>query len=355
VNYELTSLSAEEVCQWDQLIAPFRNRYLFHQKAWLEYVGACQNAEIRFWSIREGCRTVGYFPGGIIRKGPYRILGSPLKGWCTNFMGPIFLDGFEHDAFLRALNELAKREQFAMVEIEQPALHEQAFVTHGFEPVSCHNIVVRLEPHQPGKMWERLDSKVRTKVRKAKRSGLKAELTADPGIAEVYYEQFSMRLIEKKYSPPYGLRNAQLLCEHLMPRDLILAICVRDPQGQIVATALYPHDEETLYGWGRSSRSDAWKFAANEYVQWTAMELAASRGLKFYNMGSYGRFFGKFGGNLQDVVRWHKFYSKTARLARSGYEVFHRKQIRLRGWWKNVIGEDAAPQRILLPAPRVKE
>ena len=355
MNYELTSLSAEEVCQWDQLIAPFRNRYLFHQKAWLEYVGACQNAEIRFWSIREGCRTVGYFPGGIIRKGPYRILGSPLKGWCTNFMGPIFLDGFEHDAFLRALNELAKREQFAMVEIEQPALHEQAFVTHGFEPVSCHNIVVRLEPHQPGKMWERLDSKVRTKVRKAKRSGLKAELTADPGIAEVYYEQFSMRLIEKKYSPPYGLRNAQLLCEHLMPRDLILAICVRDPQGQIVATALYPHDEETLYGWGRSSRSDAWKFAANEYVQWTAMELAASRGLKFYNMGSYGRFFGKFGGNLQDVVRWHKFYSKTARLARSGYEVFHRKQIRLRGWWKNVIGEDAAPQRILLPAPRVKE
>jgi len=250
-------------------------------------------------------------------------------------MGPIFLDGFEHNAFLRALDELAKGEQLAMVEIEHPALPEQALVAHGFEPVSCPNIVVRLEPGQPDKMWEQLDSKVRTKVRKARRSGLKAELTTDPGIAEVYYEQFSRRLIEKNYYPPYGSRSARLLCEYLMPRDLILAICVRDLRGQIVATALYPHDEETLYGWGRSSRSDAWHVAANEYVQWTAIELAASRRLKFYNMGSYGRFFAKFGGDLQEVVRWHKFYSQTARLARLSYEVFHRKQIRLRGCWEH--------------------
>jgi hypothetical protein len=341
MKYELSPLSAEEVSHWDELIAPWRNRYLFHQKAWLEYLEGSQNAEIRFWAIREASRTVGYFPGGIIRKGPYRILGSPLKGWCTNFMGPIFSQGFDHNAFFRAIDELAKREKLAMVEIEQPALAEQAFLAHGFEPVSCPNIVVQLKPFQPDRMWEQLDSKVRTKLRKAKQFGLKAELTTDPRIADVYNEQFSRRLIEKKLAPPYDQRNARLLCEYLMPRDLILAICVRDPQGETVATALYPHDEETLYGWGRSSRSDAWHRAANEYVQWTAMEMAASRGLKYYNMASYGRFFSKFGGDLQEIRRWHKFYSPTARLARSGYEVLHRKQIRLRGWWKSVVGEDA--------------
>jgi hypothetical protein len=335
-NYQLEPLLEDQVVRWDELIASYPNRYLYHRKAWLDYISASQNAEIRFWAIREGSRTVGYFSGGVIRKGPYRILGSPLKGWCTNFMGPVFSEGFDEDAFFRAIDALALAEGFAMVEIEQPALSKDAFQRRGFEPVCCPNLVVRLEPGHPERMWERLDSKVRTKVRKAKRLGLTAELTTDPGIAEIYYEQFLGRLVEKTYVPPYGPETPRLLCEYLMPHDLILALRVRDPKGRTIATALYPHDGQTLYGWGRSSRSDAWEFCPNEYVQWMMIELAASRGLKYYNMCSYGEFFGKFGGDLGEVTRWHKFYSQTARFARTGYEIFHRQQIRLRGWWKNV-------------------
>jgi hypothetical protein len=77
--------------------------------------------------------------------------------------------------------------------------------------------------------------------------------------------------------------------------------------GEVIATALYPRDETTFYGWGRSSERSAWHCCPNEFLQWSAIEVAANQGLCFYNVCSYGQFFGKFGGTLQEVARWHKF------------------------------------------------
>jgi hypothetical protein len=341
--YRLEPLTTREVFQWDDLIKPFGNRYLFHRKPWLEYLSASQNVEIRFWAIREGSETVGYFCGGIVRKGPYRILGSPLKGWCTNYMGPVLCAGFDQDAFFQAIDELARREQFAMVEMEQPALSTGTFARHGFEAVFSPNIVLRLDPKRPDRMWERLNTRVRTKVRKARKSGLTAMLTMDPSIADVYFEQLSKQLLTKeKVIPQYGRETPALLCKYLMPRDLLFAIDLRDAMGETVATGLFPHDEETIYGWGRSSRPEAWPSSPNELLEWSAVELAASRGLKLFNMCTSGRFSSKFGGDFREAVRWHKFYLPSARLARYGYEMVRRQQIRVSGWWEHLVQRTAS-------------
>ena len=99
VRYELEPLTSEEQETWDARIAGYESAHLFHRRAWLDYLAESQGVQIRQWAIREAGRTVGYFCAGIFRKGPFRILGSPLKSWGTNFMGPVVNSDFSAEAF----------------------------------------------------------------------------------------------------------------------------------------------------------------------------------------------------------------------------------------------------------------
>ena len=61
--------------------------------------------------------------------------------------------------------------------------------------------------------------------------------------------------------------------------------------------------------------------------------------MRVYNMCGYGYFKSKFGGALEEPIRWHKCYSATAKWARQAYAAYFDKQIRLRGWWQHLIQE----------------
>ena len=109
LEYQLEPLGEQEATRWDSLIAPHKSCELFHRKVWLDYLAASQAAEIRLWAIRAGGETVGYFCGGIIRRGPFKILGSPLRGWNTNFMGPVANDDLDQVKFLADLLKILIR------------------------------------------------------------------------------------------------------------------------------------------------------------------------------------------------------------------------------------------------------
>src|SRR6266702_1957691 len=113
-KYRLEPLGEHEAARWDELIAPYESRQLFHRKVWRDYLAASHRIDVRLWAFRDRNSIVGYFCGGALRKGPFRILGSPLTGWGTNFLGPVANCDFDQRAFLKALDELAHLERFAM-------------------------------------------------------------------------------------------------------------------------------------------------------------------------------------------------------------------------------------------------
>jgi CelD/BcsL family acetyltransferase involved in cellulose biosynthesis len=333
-TYALEPLPPEEAARWDELIAPYETRQLFHRRAWLDYLAASRPLQVRLWAIRERGRTVGYFCGGIMRKGPFRILGSPLKGWGTNFMGPIAGPDLDQRAFLRAVDELAARERLAVVEMESPELRDGPMETHGYEPLHQQTYVVELSPGDPAKVWDRIDLKSRQKIRKAKRLGASVREATGAAFAAEFYDQFVEVLARKTLSPPYGPECPRALLEVLAPRGMVYALDVTDPDGRSIATGIFPHDDRTVYYWGGASRLAGWQFSPNDLLQWAAMETACLRGLQIYNMCGYGYFKSKFGGVLEHPKRWHKNYSAAARWARRGYELYFEQRIRLHGWWR---------------------
>ncbi len=332
-RYVLEPLSASELARWDELVAPYTSRELFHRKVWLDYLAASRGVQPRFWTLRERGATVGYLSGAVVQKGPFRILGSPLKGWGTNFMGPLVNDGVDQPAFLRAVDRLAEDEGIAMVEMENPILSAGEMSRFGYESVSQPTYLVSLTPGHPNTMWDRLDLKSRQKVRKSKKNGLTVEETDDRAITDVFYDQFVEVLGRKNLFPPYDRACPRVLFDLLKPLGLLYALRVRDSQGEIVATGLFPHDDRSVYMWGAASRISAWRFSPNDLLQWALMERAAADGLTVYNMCGFGYFKNKFGGELIEPRRWHKFNWRSARWARGAYEKYFQHRIRLQSWW----------------------
>src|SRR5271166_3186289 len=159
LRYELEPLIKEELETWDARIADYESVHLFHRRAWLDYLAESQGADIRHWAIREAGRTAGYLCAGVFNKGPFRILGSPLKSWGTNFLGPAVNSGFSAEAFLQSLDELAAREGLATLEIENPVLDAGLMASRGYEVRVDSTYIIELTPHNQDRVWERIDKK----------------------------------------------------------------------------------------------------------------------------------------------------------------------------------------------------
>lgn len=333
-SIQLLPLDEEEARRWDDLTASYQTRQLFHRRAWLDYLQASAGTTIRMWSVHAGERRVGYFSGGVLRKGPFRILGSPLRGWGTNFMGYVVDEEIDQPSLLAALDRLARQERLDMTELEHPLLRADALLAAGYEADSGCTYLVPLTPSDPELMWQRIHAKKRNQIRKAMRSGLTIEDTDDPALADEFYDCFLALMCQKGLVPPYPREYPRLLIRHLKRADLLFCLRVRDGNGRVLATGLFPHDDRTVYFWGGASWHDGRELNPNDYLQWSVMRLAAERGLNAYNMCGGGRFKRGFGGDLVTVQRWHKCYSRPARWARRGYELYFHARIRVEARWQ---------------------
>ncbi len=335
-RYTLEPLTDAQSARWDELISPYESAQLFHRSPWLDYLTASRGIDFRFWAIKDLNAVVGYFCGGLVQKGPFRLLGSPLKGWGTNYLGPIVGARFDQVEFLRALDGLAVRERLAMTELESPTLSPDKLEASSYEAIRGWTYLVDLIPGNPDAMWGTLDSTARNRVRKATKAGLTIEDTDDLTIADEFYDQYCELLKQKGFPPPYPRDYARLLVHHLKKADMLFALRVRDASGRLLATGLFPHDRKTVYFWGGASWFDGRHLCPNEFLHWSLMRFAAGSGLQHYDMCGYGRFKRKFGGALIPITRWHKAHWRTARWARRAYQY----------WFDGLAGRRLWPARL---------
>ena len=115
-------------------------------------------------------------------------------------------------------------------------------------------------------------------------------------MTDEYYDEFMEVMTRKGLFPPYGSDRPRLLFRHLYPNDMLLAVQVLSPEGQSIATGLFPHDDKTIYYWGGASRLTGRQYSPNDLMHWSVMEWALKHGLTAYNMCGPGKFKQKFGG-----------------------------------------------------------
>jgi hypothetical protein len=320
------------------LLDRFADRTVFQTRSWLRFIAETQNAVPVVAELSDGGSPVGFFTGLVLSRFGLRILGSSFPGWTTPYIGFNLLTGVSRAAALAAVEELAfGRLKCVHLEVSDPYFTPQDGKALGFTAehyASYRSDLTRSEDE----IFESMDSACRRCIRKAEKSGVTIEEAHDAGFADEYYEQLKEVFAKQGLVPTYDVQRVRALVRHLEPTGRILLLRARDPQGQCIATGIFPGFNRLSEFWGNASFRSGQALRPNEAIHWYAIRYWKRRGIEVHDWGGEGKYKEKYGCVPHNVPWFTKSrYKMLSRLRDEAKKAFQRKQ-RLAGWIKTMRG-----------------
>ncbi len=297
---EMHRVAAENLCPVEE----FDDHYICQTQAWLNFVQETQGAEPIFAELREHGKVVGQFRGLMLRKfGLLRMLGSPLPGWTTAYMGFNLRPGVERRKALAALPEFAfGKLGCAHLEVMDRALTPADYDALGFRYRFVSGFEIDLQRSED-EIFNEMNSACRRCIRKAEKSGVILEAASDEAFVDDFYNQLQDVFAKQKLVPTYKRERVAALIKHLLPTGNLLLVRARDPEGNCIATGIFPGINQMMYFWGGASWRADQNLRPNEALQWFAIRYWKERGISSYDMGGAGEYKRKYGGR-EIAVPW---------------------------------------------------
>jgi CelD/BcsL family acetyltransferase involved in cellulose biosynthesis len=340
---ELTRLHLDE-CDWDAMDRR-DDRVIFQTREWLSFIAATQNAEPVVCALLDAGHIRGYFTGCFIRRYGVRILGSPFPGWTTSYMGfNLDEDVLRREAAQALLGFASRTLRVPYVELRDRLLLADDAAALGLRHEWFTTFEVDLSPTDD-EILARMKGTARTSIRKAQKEGVLIEEASDRSFADDYYAQLLDVFAKQSLRPTYGVDRVRALIEHVHPTGRLLLLRARNPEGECIATAIFPAMNSTAYFWGGASWRSHQRLHPNEALFWYAMRYWRERGVTTLDMGGGGDYKRKFG--VVDLAVPHITHSRFAGLAsmRAAARYLHTSE-RLRRLRTSVLGRtDAAGRR----------
>ena len=291
---------------WEREWSTFADRHVFQSAGWISFLAEDLKAEPVLAALKEDDKILGYFTGLIIRKFGMKILGSPFRGWSTAYMGFNLRPGVSRRTAAEALPRFAFRELGCIhFEVTDMFMTEADLDGLGFSQVRHPTLEVDLTRSEED-LFNNFTKSCRWTVRKAEKNGVVIEEAADARFAEDYSSQLDEVFAKQSMMAYFGVDRVRVLMKHLQPAGNLLLLRARDPQGNCIATALFPATHEFSFYWGGASLRSGQKLYPNELLQWHAIRYWKSRGMKVYNMIGNKEFKQKFGGRETFVPMFYQ-------------------------------------------------
>jgi hypothetical protein len=323
VTLEHAALNASE---WEAILDGHPDATVFHSSAWLEFLAASQGAVPVIAFVKLEGRPCGYFVGAIVRRFGIRILGSPLPGWVTPYMGFLLKAGVDRRAAAEALVRFAFNDLGCLhVELDDARLapERMAGSVYAVEPWVTYLVDVRPPEEE---ILAKMSSHRRQYIRRAIRRGLIAEVSTDISFADEYYAQLSDVFARQGLRPAHDLGLVRHLIRCLQPSGQLLMLRVRGTDGSSIATMLSVGRGPLAVAWGAAllrAHSDEHPM---ELLWWESMRAWRGRGATSFDMNGradYGRgdYKAKYGGTAIEAAR---FYRSRYAVLRVGRETLRR-------------------------------
>jgi CelD/BcsL family acetyltransferase involved in cellulose biosynthesis len=273
---------------WAGVVASYPEAEVFHTPAWLAYLQASQGVEPVVAEIFDGGRTVGHFVGGIVRRLGVRILGSPMPGWATQYMGFLLREGVGSRAAADALLRFAFGDLRCLhVELGGRSLVAAELGDAGWIPQSGATYLLDLNRSEE-EILAGMSARTRTYVRRAARVGLVTEVVTGPEFADEYHAQLTEVFARQGLAPTYGVGRVRDLIRAVGPGDQLLLLRVRGPQGRSLATGVSVGRGALAVNWGTASVQSANSLHPNELLWWEMFRHWRARGATCFDLGGRG-------------------------------------------------------------------
>jgi hypothetical protein len=274
------------------------------------------------------------WPGVVVRKGPLRIFGSPLRGWGTVALGPLY-QGSEPPELIAAAEATLRGAGIRHWEFVSETLgtSTEQGRHYRFESSDTHRIALHAEEKV---MWAGLQQRCRTAIRKAEKNGLTAQRSTDPGFLDPLYELVAAIFARQKFTPPYDAGRLRRLWSAMRPPGKVEGIEVRQGE-RLAAAGLFIHDEQQAYAWSEASDPELNPLAPNNLLYWEAMKLYAARGASHLHLpGAAGSPIGKFKASFNPEVLSYPFWihdrDPLLRWGRRAYQALYTLKSRWKYW-----------------------
>ncbi|WP_255657525.1 GNAT family N-acetyltransferase [Actinoplanes sp. L3-i22] len=314
--------------------ATYQDRLIFHTPEWLAFVAECQRAEPLLATVSEGGTTVGHFTGLLTRRYGLRILGSPMAGWTTSYLGFNLQPGVSRRDALRALTRFAFDDLgCAHLEVRDRGATEADLSGLGLRWDAAPTAVIDLGPDEDA-LFGAMASACRRNIRKAAKSGvIIEEADADPLFADEFYDQLRDVFAKQNLVPTYSVERVKSLIRHLAPAGRISLLRARDADGRCIATAVLPWYHRTMYFWGGASYREHQHLRPNEALIWHALRLAKARGVTEFDFVGGNAYKAKY-GTTEVAVPWARqsrspLVAKLRDTAKQAYALKQRTAARL--------------------------
>lgn len=271
------------------------DRVVFQTTPWLQFLRQTQDAEPVVAVLRRDGEIAGCFTGGIVRRFGVRILGSPFPGWTTGWMGFNLSPEVDRWDATRSLVRFAFEDlRCRHLELRDRLLDGEAPSALGLTRSDVETYEVDLADDEAA-IFERMSSACRRAIRKSERSGVTVERARGIEFAREYYAQLEDVFAKQSLRPTYGVERVEALIRALEPTDDLLLLRARAPDGQSIATGIFPGHGSTAHFWGGASWREHQILRPNEAIFWHAMRYWKRRGATVLEMGGGGDYKRRYG------------------------------------------------------------
>jgi hypothetical protein len=319
---------------WAALDA-FDDRVVFQTREWLAFIAESQRATPIVAEIRDGDSVAGYFSGLIVRKLGARILGSSFPGWTTPYMGFNLHPGWSRADLLPALRGWAFGELGCVhMEVSDRRFGPADGGTARLDATAYESYTSDLTRSEDD-LFGSMESACRRCIRKAEKGGVRIDEAHDLAFADEYYAQLRDVFAKQGKVPTYPIDRVRALLRHLLPTGRVLAVRALNPEGQCIATSIYPGMNDVAFFWGNASWRSEQHWRPNEYLHWYALRYWKARGVKTFDWGGGGTYKEKYGVTPYAVPWFYgSKYPLLTTVRNEAREWFYRTQAlvgRLRG------------------------
>ena len=281
--------------EWNGALEDFADRTLFQSSSWLRFLKETVGGELVFAMLRDGSAELGYFAGMIVTKFGMRILGSPLPGWTTSYMGVVLQPEVSRVEALAALKRFAFEDlKCVHMEIMDRRIESRG-VDSGYRVRHYNGYEIDLSLDED-RLFSNFAPACRRCIRKASRCGVAIEEAHDADFASDYYEQLKEVFARQGLSPTYSLKRVQALIRHLGQTGNLLLLRAFNSERRCIATGVFPAMNDRAYFWGGASRREDQHLRPNESLMWYALRYWKSRSIHYFDLGGSGEYKRKYGG-----------------------------------------------------------
>jgi CelD/BcsL family acetyltransferase involved in cellulose biosynthesis len=334
----MTTITSEwisrELYQTELAVLAAQSASIYHRLPWLDAVADGFGAEILFARVvGSDVKTLALTPFMCKKKGPFRLIGTPLSGMHTEFTGPLFQDGLANESIAAVIFSLHQLVAKSCAYIEWGSKGAADWGMHlmalGYRHVPRLTTVVDLSVGQEA-AWAGFKSRARNMVRKSEKAGVVSRtLHPNEEWTAEYYAMLSETFERKGRAVPHPYSFYKALVPFVENGDAHVVGAFHE--GKMVSGAIFLLDGRRILLLSAASTPEAMKVAGSSSVQWHAISEAIATGFEDYDMGGLGvplidTFKRSFGG--RDLV--HHRWVYQSRLFRT-MEPFARWALN-RGW-----------------------